>query len=36
MKKHIYDEKNGISYTLQGDYYLPEIALSTATKSLQT
>ena len=29
MKKHIYDEKNGISYTLQGDYYLPDIALST-------
>lgn len=27
MKKHIYDEKNGISYTLQGDYYLPDIAL---------
>lgn len=29
MKKHIYDEKIGISYTLQGDYYLPDIALST-------
>ena len=29
MKKHIYDEKNGINYTLQGDYYLPDIALST-------
>ena len=29
MKKHIYDEKNGISYTLQGAYYLPDIALST-------
>ena len=28
MKKRIYDEKNGISYTLQGDYYLPDIALS--------
>lgn len=27
MKKHIYDEKTGISYTLQGDYYLPDIAL---------
>ena len=27
MKKHIYDEKNGISYTLQGDYYLLDIAL---------
>ena len=21
MKKHIYDEKNGLSYTLHGDYY---------------
>ncbi|MBQ2758424.1 MAG: TnpV protein [Clostridia bacterium] len=28
MKKHIYDEKTGISYTLKGDYYLPDIALS--------
>lgn len=27
MKKHIYDEKNRLSYTLQGDYYLPELAL---------
>ena len=24
MKKQIYDEKNGMSYTLHGDYYLPE------------
>ena len=28
MKKHIYDEKTGSSYTLKGDYYLPDIALS--------
>ena len=27
MKKHITDEKTGISYTLQGDYYLPDLAL---------
>ncbi|GAA6410852.1 hypothetical protein K040078D81_49690 [Blautia hominis] len=27
MKKHIYDEKNGLSYTLQGGYYLPDLAL---------
>lgn len=27
MKKHIYDEKNGLSYTLHGDYYLPDLAL---------
>ena len=24
MKKHIYDESNGLSYTLHGDYYLPD------------
>ena len=28
MKKHIYDEKNGLSYTLHGDYYLPDLALN--------
>ena len=27
MKKHMTDEKTGISYTLQGDYYLPDLAL---------
>ena len=27
MNKHITDEKTGISYTLQGDYYLPNLAL---------
>lgn len=27
MKKHILDEKTGISYTLHGDYYLPDLAL---------
>ena len=27
MEKHIIDEKTGISYTLQGDYYLPDLAL---------
>lgn len=27
MKKHIMDEKTGISYTLYGDYYLPDLAL---------
>ncbi len=27
MKKHIYNEQTGISYTLQGDYYLPDRAL---------
>ena len=28
MEKHIYNEQMGISYTLQGDYYLPDLALS--------
>ena len=27
MNKHITDKKTGISYTLQGDYYLPDLAL---------
>lgn len=28
MEKHIYDEKNGLSYTLHGDYYLPNLVLN--------
>ena len=27
MKKHIYDESNGLSYTLHGDYYLLDLAV---------
>ncbi len=27
MKKQIYDEKNGMSYTLHGAYYLPDLVL---------
>ena len=27
MKQHFTDEKKGIRYTLQGDYYLPDLAL---------
>lgn len=27
MKQHFTDEKTGILYTLQGDYYLPDLAL---------
>ena len=27
MKKQFYDEKNGMSYTLNGDYYLPDLVL---------
>lgn len=28
MKKQIYDEKNGLSYTLHGDYYLPYLEIN--------
>ena len=27
MEKRIYNEKNGIRYTLQGNYYLPDLKL---------
>ena len=27
MEKSIYNKQTGISYTLQGDYYLPDLAL---------
>ena len=27
MEKHIIDENTGISYTLQGDYYIPDLTL---------
>lgn len=29
MNKHFTDETTGISYTLQGDYYLPDFVLPT-------
>lgn len=28
MKKQIYDAKNGMSYTLHGDYYLLDLVLN--------
>ena len=28
MKKHIYDEQNGLRYTLHGDVYLPDLTYS--------
>ena len=28
MKKQIYDEENGLSYTLHGDYYLPDLEIN--------
>ena len=32
MKKHFIDKTTGISYTLQGDHYLPDLALPTEEK----
>ena len=29
MKQHYIDEKTGITYMLQGDYYLPNLVLPT-------
>lgn len=29
MKKHIYDESNGLCYELIGDYYIPVLTLSS-------
>ena len=29
MKKHIYDENNGLCYELIGDYYIPVLTLSS-------
>lgn len=34
MEKRIYNEKNGILYTLQGDYYLPDLKLPDEENSL--
>ena len=28
MKKQIYDEKTGLSYTMHGDYYLPDLEIN--------
>ena len=28
MKKHIYEESNRLSYTMHGDYYLPDLELN--------
>lgn len=32
MQKHIYDEKNGLWYELQGDYYLPCLTVPSEEK----
>ena len=28
LKKHIYDEENGLHFTLIGDYYIPDLKRS--------
>ena len=33
MNQQIQDQKNGLSYTLHGDYYLPNLNLSEADKT---
>ena len=35
MEKHIYNEQTGISYTLHGDYYLPDLALPDEEKGVE-
>ena len=35
MEKHIYNEQAGISYTLHGDYYLPDLALPDEEKGVE-
>jgi hypothetical protein len=27
LPKHIHDDKNGVDYTLHGDYYLPDLGV---------
>ena len=29
LPQHIHDEKNGLNYTLHGDYYLPDLGVET-------
>ena len=35
MEKHIYNEQTGISYTLHGDYYLPDLVLPDEEKGVE-
>lgn len=34
LKKHIHDEKNGLDYTLVGDYYIPDIAIERVSQNV--
>ena len=35
MQKNIYNEQTGISYTLQGDYYLPDLTFVSANDKMK-
>ena len=35
MEKHIYNDQTGISYTLHGDYYLPDLTLPDNEKGAE-
>ncbi|NBJ95573.1 TnpV protein [Parablautia muri] len=34
LKKHIYDENNGLHYTLVGDYYIPDLKLPEENRTI--
>ena len=34
LKNHIYDETNGLHYTLIGDYYIPDLELPEETRPI--
>lgn len=34
LKKHIFDERNGLHYTLVGDYYIPDLQLQEENLSI--
>ena len=34
LKEHIYDESNGLYYTLVGDYYIPDLKLPEENRSI--
>ena len=34
LKNHIYDEHNGLHYTLVGDYYIPDLQLPEENRSI--
>ena len=34
LKEHIYDESNGLHYTLVGDYYIPDLKLPEENRSI--